>query len=114
MIHRKFRSIYINIPVTPPERYLLTPAETAAAIGIAHHTLIRWRKTWPKKGTAIGTGPEPLRFGPHTWRYRRDEVCPPPEGHPVFLERMKQRLADDIASEKTPAKTFTATMKGIN
>jgi hypothetical protein len=95
---RKFSSIYINASVTPPERYLLTPTETAAALGISRATLMRWRKAWQRDG--VGDGPEPLRFGKNTFRYRRDQVCVPAKGQPMFLERMKRRLWDDIASEK--------------
>jgi hypothetical protein len=109
--HRKFRSIFVSDPIEPPERYLLTPTETSKALGISGHTLMRWRRTWLRDG--VGDGPEPLRFGRNTFRYRRDEVCIPGKGQPMFLERMKQRLWDDIASEKTSRKTSTATMKGI-
>jgi hypothetical protein len=105
---RKFQSIYIHTPVTPPERYLLTPTETAQAIGIAPATLMRWRKVWQREG--FGDGPVPLRFGRNTYRYRRDEVCVPGEGQPTFLERMKQRLWEDIASEKASAKAYEATV----
>jgi hypothetical protein len=91
------RRVFINTPVII-EKYFLTPSECCSVLGIETVTLARWRKTWANGQQGIG--PEPVRFGPGTIRYRIDECIIPSETQPDFLTRMRQRLADDIAAEQ--------------
>jgi hypothetical protein len=106
---RKRRRIFIHTPIKPPEVYLLTPTVAAAAMGISIHTLKRFRKSWQKSGMSCGHGPEPIRITFRSWRYRVDECWPVSEGEPGFLERMRIRLADDIAKESRTVPISTGT-----
>jgi hypothetical protein len=95
---RKLRRVFVQKPVLPAQdKYLLTPAEAAAAVGVSLLTLHRWRKDW----RTSRQGPEPIRFSKSVFRYRIDEVLPPAPGAPNFLERMQARAVADIDAEAT-------------
>ena len=96
--------VFIYQPVVPPERYLLSRSETAAALGVARSTISRWVRQWRTKG--IGSGPRPIWLGPNgkpPLRFCIDDVLVPTETFPPFIERMRKRLLDDIEAEQNHA-----------
>jgi hypothetical protein len=108
--HRK-RSKFIP-RIQPPFRYFLKPNEVAAALGITQSMLKRWRCKWITTGFQWGHGPQPVKFGPHTYRYRWDQVTSPEAGKD-FLSRMTQQRLDSIAAEKRSPTVLSPTPRPI-
>jgi len=100
------RREFINTPVII-EKYLLTPQECRDALGVHKTSLARFRRVWKSNNSEYGPGPQPVYFGPGTIRYRIDDIIVPSATQPCFLDRMRQRLVDDIAAEQNRAATAT-------
>ena len=95
-------SIYCHEPTMPP--HFFKNRTTAAALGVSRPTMSRWLRQWRTKG--IGSGPRPIFLGPNgrpPVRFCIDDIVIPSETMPCFLDRMRKRLADDIAAEQTKA-----------
>src|ERR1700689_3523990 len=98
--------------IEPPRVYFLTPNQTAAALGISGNTLRGWRSKWVRTGFQYGDGPQPVKLGEHTYRYRWDSVTLPQPGQD-FLSRMKRDLWESIEAEKQPSTVRSSTPKPV-
>lgn len=99
-LHKRRRA-FVKNPIIV-DRYWLTAQQCADMLGTRLNTLKRWRAIWRKNNGEYGPGPRPYRLGgdDDSLRYVIDEILIPSPTQPSFLERMKQRLLDDIAAEQ--------------
>lgn len=56
---------------SPPREWLLTARETAHRLSVTRKTLYNWASTWEVERR----GPEPLRMGGRSLRYRESDVA---------------------------------------
>ena len=95
-------------PVNPPERYLLTRFETAAAWGVDPPTISRWVRQFRETGSC--PGPTPIFLGKNAkgpLRFCIDEVLIPSETMPCFLERMRSDLAKFVEATSATTEKIT-------